>query len=96
MVGSVWTRILAGEVKGFGNIDDQTREFAIAIFKKYRNKGIGTALMKSMIQHLKERGYKRASLAVQKENYAVRMYQKVGFEIVKESDEEYLMVYNMS
>ncbi|SCY54702.1 GNAT family N-acetyltransferase [Alkaliphilus peptidifermentans] len=96
IVGAVWTRILAGEVKGFGNIDDETPEFAIALHKKYRNKGIGTTLMKCMIRYLKERGYKRASLAVQKENYAVRMYLKVGFEIVKESDEEYLMVYNMS
>ena len=41
---------------------------------------------------LKEKGYKRASLAVQKANYAVRMYKKVGFEIVDENEEEYIMV----
>ncbi len=32
------------------------------------------------------------SLAVQKMNYAVRMYRKVGFEIVDENDEEYIMI----
>jgi len=96
IVGAVWTRILAGEVKGFGNIDDQTPEFAISLYKEYRNQGIGTALMKRMLQHLKNQGYKQASLAVQKENYAVKMYKNVGFEIVANLEEEYLMVHNLS
>ena len=36
--------------------------------------------------------YKKTSLAVQKQNYAVRMYKNVGFEIVDENAEEYIMV----
>ena len=36
--------------------------------------------------------YERASLAVQKANYAVRMYEKVGFRTVDENDEEFIMV----
>ena len=39
-----------------------------------------------------KRQYKKASLAVQKQNYAVRMYKNVGFEIVNENAEEYIMV----
>ncbi len=31
------------------------------------------------------------SLAVQKANYAIRMYEKVGFKTVDENDEEYIM-----
>jgi ribosomal protein S18 acetylase RimI-like enzyme len=96
IVGAVWTRILCGEVKGFGNIDNRTPEFAISLYKEYRNKGIGTALMKSMLQLLKECGYKQTSLAVQKDNYAVRMYKNVGFEIVRDLGEEYLMVHNLN
>ena len=41
---------------------------------------------------MKEKGYKQASLAVQKANYAVRMYEKVGFIIVNENEEEFIMV----
>lgn len=44
------------------------------------------------VNDLKEKGYKRASLAVQKANYAVRMYQNVGFKIVDENTEEYIML----
>ena len=74
------------------DVDDETPSFAISLYKKYRGQGIGTRLMKKMLALLKEKGYKRASLAVQKANYAVRMYEKVGFKTVDENDEEYIMV----
>ncbi len=45
-----------------------------------------------MLDVLKKQGYTKASLAVQKANYAVRMYEKVGFETVDENDEEFIMV----
>lgn len=88
VVGAVWVRIM----DDYGHIDDDTPSFAISLFKEYRGMGIGTALMRKMIAALKEAGFKQASLAVQKENYAFKMYQKVGFEIVGENDEEYIMV----
>lgn len=96
IIGAVWTRILNGVVKGFGNIDEKTPEFAIALYKEYRNKGIGTSLMRHMLHNLKARGYKQASLSVQKENYAVKMYKNVGFKIIEEHEEEYLMIKNLS
>ena len=45
-----------------------------------------------MLLLLKENGYTQASLAVQKINYAVKMYKNVGFEIVNENEDEYIMV----
>lgn len=88
IVGAVWVRIM----NDYGHIDDETPSFAISLLKEYRNYGIGTELMKQMLMKLKMQGYKQASLAVQKMNYAVSMYQKVGFEIVDENDEEYIMI----
>ena len=90
VVGAVWTRIM----DDYGHIDDQTPSFAISILRPYRGQGIGTSLMRQMLQHLKNHGYNHASLAVQKANYAVRMYKKVGFEIVGENDEEYIMLWS--
>jgi len=95
IIGAVWVRILADEIKGYGNIDDQTPEFAISLFKEFRNKGIGILLMQRMIEHLKEKGYAQTSLSVQKQNYATRMYQKLGFEIIRETEEDYLMVLKL-
>ena len=88
VIGAVWTRIM----NDYGHIDDKTPSFAISLYREYRGRGIGTKLMQEMLNLLKEKGYKRASLAVQKANYAVRMYRKVGFEIVDENEEEYIMV----
>lgn len=76
----------------YGHVDDDTPSFAISLYKEYRGQGIGTQLMKDMLALLKKKGYERASLAVQKANYAVRMYEKVGFRTVYENGEEFIMV----
>ncbi len=88
IVGAVWTRI----INDYGHIDNETPSLAISLFKEYRSLGIGTALMNRMIELLKSKGYKRVSLSVQKENYAYNLYKKVGFEIIKENDEDFIMV----
>ena len=91
VVGAVWTRIM----NDYGHVDDDTPSFAISLQTEYRGKGIGTKLMIKILELLKERGYKKASLAVQKANYAVKMYEKVGFKTVDENSEEYIMVCDL-
>ena len=88
VIGAVWTRIM----NDYGHVDDDTPSFAISLYKEYRGQGIGTRMMREMLELLKEKGYEQASLAVQKANYAVRMYKKVGFRTVDENEEEYIMV----
>ncbi len=90
VVGAVWARIS----DGYGKIDNKTPSLAISLYKEFRSQGIGTALMKSILSLLKSKGYNRVSLGVNKENYAVRMYEKCGFEIIGDGDDEseWLMV----
>ena len=89
IIGAVWVRIM----NDYGHIDDETPSLAISLYKEYRGFGIGTAMMKEILTLLKSHGYSRVSLSVQKANYAAKMYLKIGFEIVKENEEEYIMVY---
>lgn len=89
IVGAAWVR----NIKGYGSIDENTPEFAISIYKEYRGCGIGTEMMKKMLTYLKHAGYSKTSLAVQKDNYALKMYLKIGFEIFDENEEEYIMVH---
>ena len=91
IIGAVWVRIM----DDYGHIDNETPSLAISLYKEYRGLGIGTAMMKKMLAQLKEREYKRVSLSVQKANYAYRMYQKLGFKVVSENSEEYIMVRNL-
>ena len=88
IVGACWTRIM----NDYGHVDEETPSFAISLYEEYRGQGIGTDLMLKMLELLKQKGYKKASLAVQKANYAVKMYKKVGFEIVDENNEEFIMI----
>lgn len=92
IVGAAWTRIM----NDYGHIDDETPSIAISLYKEYRGHGIGTAMMKEILVRLKSRGYRKASLSVQKTNYAVRMYLKLGFEIADENEEEYIMVCSLA
>ena len=88
VIGAVWTRVM----NDYGHIADGIPSLAISIYKDYRHKGIGTDLLRKMLQLLKRDGYPQVSLSVQKANYAFRMYLKAGFEVLKETEEEYLMV----
>ena len=91
VVGAVWARIM----NDYGHIDNDTPSLAISLYKEYRGFGIGTNLMKEMLRILKDRGYKQVSLSVQKANYAVKLYQKTGFEIAGKNEEEYIMLCHL-
>ena len=88
IVGAAWTRI----INDYGHIDDETPSLSISLLKEFRNQGIGTTMVKQILKKLKEQGYKQVSLSVQKKNYAFNMYKNVGFEIVRENKEDYIMV----
>ena len=87
VVGAIWSRI----VNDYGHIDDNTPSIAISLYKEYRNMGIGTELLMQMLDLLKADGYKSVSLSVQKANYAMKMYQKAGFQVISQDAEEAIM-----
>jgi ribosomal protein S18 acetylase RimI-like enzyme len=92
IIGAAWERI----IPAYGHIDDYTPELAISVLPEHRGKAVGTALVTHLFKLLREQGYQRTSLAVQKENAAVRFYQRLGYKTVRESGEEYIMVKELS
>ena len=88
IVGAVWTRIM----DDYGHVADGIPSLAISLYKDYRHQGIGTRLLQEMLQLLRRDGYPKVSLSVQKANYAFKMYRKAAFEVLKETEEEYLML----
>ena len=91
IIGAVWVRIM----NDYGHIDDKTPSLAISLYKKYRGQGIGSSLIKEMLSLLQVHDYKCVSLSVQKANYAAKLYQKIGFIIIKEIGDEWIMTYNL-
>jgi len=94
VVGACWVRT----TDEYGHIDDETPSFSISLYKPYRGMGIGTALMRAMLNELADAGYARASLSVQKENPALHLYERLGFRIVGDGfdDTEWLMVKELA
>ena len=88
VIGAIWVRIM----DDYGHVDDNTPSLAMSIVKTYRGLGIGSALLKELLSLLKDKGYQQVSLSVQKDNYAVRLYERNGFVIVKDQGEELIMV----
>ena len=93
VIGAAWTQI----IPAYGHIDDEIPELAISIFPEFRGYGAGTKLMKKLFNLLREKGYMRTSLSVQKNNPAVRFYKRLGYEIADEKTdhagyEDYIMV----
>ena len=92
-IGAAWTRI----IPAYDNIDDETPELAISVLQEHRGQGIGTMLMAQLFELLRERGYCRTSLSVQKNNPAVRFYKRLGYRIMGEkldhaNNEDYIML----
>lgn len=92
IVGACWVRT----TDEYGHIDDETPSFSISLYAPYRGRGIGSAMMEQMLEELRGAGYPRASLSVQKENPAVRLYKRLGFRIVGNgfNETEWLMIYS--
>ena len=92
VAGAVWVRIM----DDYGHVDSETPSFALSLVPEFRGQGLGTALLHAMLDQLRQAGYAQASLAVQKDNYAARMYQRAGFQILRETEEEFIMVCPLS
>jgi ribosomal protein S18 acetylase RimI-like enzyme len=96
IIGAAWTRI----IPAYGHIDNETPELAISVLPNFRGKGIGSEMMQTLFDLLRELGYKQTSLSVQKDNPAVRFYKRLGYEITGErldhaNHEDFLMIKNL-
>jgi len=96
IVGMAWTRI----IPAYGHIDNDTPELAISVLAGYRSRGVGANMMARLFQLLRAGGYRRTSLSVQKDNPAVRFYQRLGYEITGDKldhagHEDYIMVKDL-
>lgn len=82
-IGTAWYRLFTADNKGYGYIDDNTPEMAIAILPQYRNKAIGKSLIIRLLEQAKTDGYQQISLSCDPTNTnALHLYQKLGFEQV--------------
>jgi len=84
VAGGAWVRILAN---GFGHIDHDTPELAFAVKPEFRNKGIGTSIMKQLFIEV-SKVFSQMSLSVREGNPVISLYERLGFVKIEGSDHE--------
>jgi [ribosomal protein S18]-alanine N-acetyltransferase len=86
-VGAAWMRLM----HGYGFVEEDIPELSIAILSGYRGKGIGTSLLKALIDSAAPI-YQAISLSATSENPAVRLYERLGFQVVNSVGDSKIML----
>ena len=84
-IGAAWLRLLTGEAKGFGYVDDDTPELAIAVVPGHRGRGVGERLLAELLDAARG-SFGAVSLSVRADNPARRLYERAGFRTVHETE----------
>jgi GNAT superfamily N-acetyltransferase len=87
-VGAAWYRLFRRDSPGYGFVDEETPELAIAVVPNRRGRGIGEALLEALIERARTDGYRALSLSVERGNEPlVSFYEGHGFDVVDGGDE---------
>jgi ribosomal protein S18 acetylase RimI-like enzyme len=82
-VGAAWYRLFERDRPGYGFVDEQTPELAIAVVPNARGKGIGSALLEALLERARGDGHAAISLSVDGANSgAIELYERHGFRAV--------------
>jgi ribosomal protein S18 acetylase RimI-like enzyme len=95
LVGAAWLRLLAGDERGYGWVDDATPELSMAVMPAWRGQGVGSRLLAALLDAAAER-YAAVSSSVQADNPALRLYRRLGFEVVEDGGTWYTMRKRLS
>jgi ribosomal protein S18 acetylase RimI-like enzyme len=78
-VGAAWYRLFPADRPGYGFVDEQTPELSIAVLARARGRGVGTALLRALLEQARGAGFEAISLSVEPHNPAVGLYERAGF-----------------
>jgi ribosomal protein S18 acetylase RimI-like enzyme len=84
--GVAWLRLFVAKGAGFGHVDAETPELAVAVRPECRGSGAGTRLLGRLLEEAAGVGYPAVSLSVRADNPAKRLYERVGFREVEGSE----------
>ncbi len=79
IVGISWLTFFDAEDPGYGYIADGIPELSVSVWKGYRRRGVGKALLEKLFEKAKNRSITRICLSVEEGNGAVELYKKLGF-----------------
>jgi ribosomal protein S18 acetylase RimI-like enzyme len=94
-IGAAWLRLMAGEGRGYGYVNDETPVLSMAVLPDRRGRGIGTRLLTHLLGEAARR-YRAVSLSVAADNPARRLYERHDFAIIDENGNTLTMIRHFS
>ncbi|HTK07978.1 MAG TPA: GNAT family N-acetyltransferase [Ktedonobacteraceae bacterium] len=78
-LGAAWYRLYPAEAPGYGFVSPAIPELTIGVCDEVRGQGVGHALLQGIIELAQSQGYAALSLSVDRNNPALRLYERFGF-----------------
>jgi ribosomal protein S18 acetylase RimI-like enzyme len=95
-VGAAWYRLFTEARPGYGFLDEETPELTIAVVPSKRGRGFGEELLTALIEQARADGHVAMSLSVERDNPALKLYERFGFNAVREVDSTVVMRADLS
>lgn len=78
-LGAAWWTFMPAEDPGFGFVAADIPELSIGVVASRRGRGVGTALLRALLDRADDEGLEGVSLSVEADNPARRLYERSGF-----------------
>ena len=85
-LGAAWYRLYPAENPSSGFVAADIPELSIGVVPEARGRGIGSALLDALLALAQQQGHRAVSLSVDRENPAIRLYERKGFRAVSDTD----------
>lgn len=91
-IGAAWYNFGTEENHAYGYINPQTPELGIGVLPDHRSNGVGRMLILALIDLARRERVEAISLSVDSKNYALELYEGVGFKRVGQSETSWTMM----
>jgi GNAT superfamily N-acetyltransferase len=95
VIGMAYCRLFTDSDHGYGYIDSDTPEVAIAVRHGSRGRGIGAELLTRLAAAARAEGHERLSLSVESRNPARQLYERLGYRTVAIDGDAVRMVVDL-
>jgi ribosomal protein S18 acetylase RimI-like enzyme len=95
VVGVAYCRLFKQEDHGYGYVDDETPEVAVAVRAENRGDGLGTTLLNALADAAYAAGYTHLSLSVAAGNPARGLYERLGYRELSTEGDAVRMLLNL-
>jgi len=93
-LGAAWYRFWSKADHSYGFVSEHIPELAIGVKQEARNRGVGSLLLRELLEEAGRQGIVQVSLSVEVDNPALRLYERLGFEKIGREGNAWTMVAN--